>query len=124
MQVSAINNQNFGAKMAGDYMEIMTSAIQNGFPRARAKSMLKQLQRMADDVVITFKKPQQGSLTGYVSVGAPNSHGAWRSEWSGVDMDIRPVLMDRRNVFAKYVEAAKMLSSADFRHNNGFYTIA
>ena len=125
MQVNSISRQNFGAKLVGDCAEIMQSAVKNGFQRARAKKMLKGLERMLpDDVVISFKKPQSGSLTGNVKLEVINEPHFFKSDYSGVDMDICPVVMDRRNVLAKYVEAAKLLAQTDFRHNRGVYTIA
>ena len=124
MQVNSISNHNFGAKVNDIAYDIMDSAIRNGFPRKRAHSMMKSLERMADDIRIDFIKPQEGSITGKVILEAANKPGIWRSDYSGVEMAVSPVVMDKRNVFTKYYEATKLLAETDFRHNNGIYTIA
>ena len=124
MQVNSISNNNFGASINKAAYEIMDSAIQNGLSKSRATEMMKSLEKMADDIRIDFIKPKPGSITGKVYLQVSNKPGVWRSDNSGVEMNISPVVMGKRNVFGKYVEAANLLAQTDFRHNNGIYTIA
>ena len=117
MQISSINNQNFGAILAGDFALIKELAIRNGYRISKARVMQHRLERLLpNDCTISFYKPQEGSVTGRVIV--ENWKGA------GVDMEIRPVLMDKKNILVKYAEAAEALAQTDFRKNNGIHTIA
>ena len=117
MQINSINNQNFGARLAGDFSTIKNMAINCGYRFSKAREIERRLTKMLpDDCTITFRVPQEGSVTGRVSVEN------WKG--SGVDMEIRPVFLNRRNILAKYYETAEALATVDFRKNNGIYTIA
>lgn len=124
MQVNAIGKQNFGASVNKTAYDIMHNAISSGYPSKKAKVLMRQLENMADDIMISFRRPEEGSVTGSVTLQVANKPRFLRSDYSGVSMNVSPVIMNRRNVFTKYVEAAKLLAQADFRHNNGVYTIA
>ena len=124
MQVNSISSYNFGARINDAAYDIMDSSINNGFSRKRAHAMMKQLERLPNDIRIDFIKPQEGSVTGKIILEVANKPGVWRSDASGVEMAVSPVLMHKRNVFPRYMEALKLLLETDYRHNNGIYTIA
>lgn len=116
MQINSIKNQNFGTKIAGDFPIIARKAIMNGFPRDKARMLEHKLKKMLpDDCTMSFFLPREGTVTGKVIVEN------WKG--SGVDMEIRPIFQNRRNLLTKYTETAEALAKTDFQRNNGIYTI-
>ena len=117
MQINSVNNQNFGAKLEGDFALIKEMAIRSGYRISKARALQRRLETLLpNDCTISFYKPQEGSVTGRVLVEN------WKG--SGVDMEIRPVFMNKKNLLVKYAEAADALAKTNFRNNNGIHTIA
>ena len=115
MQISSIRNQNFCAKLCGDYKKIAEKSIQKGLPEETAHEIFSELENdLPEDYIITFKEPQPYSVEGRVFV--ENSRG------SGVDVVVSPVLYNKDTLF-RYAEAAKALAEIDFSRNRGLRSI-
>ena len=117
MQINSITNQNFNARLQGDFSKIKDLAIKNGYKFSKARELERKMRGMLpNDCTITAFLPQEGSVTGRVILEN------WKG--SGVDMNVCPVLLDKRNLLVKYFEAAEALAKTDFSKNRGLYTIA
>ena len=124
MQVNSISNNNFGrANLLGDFNKIKNIAIKKGLKADVAENIERKLQALGDEATrklkekfnVTFKLPQDCSVTGRVFV--ENAKG------NGFDVAVSPVDMGS-GILNQYAKAAKMLSELDYSKAKGLNSIA